>query len=168
MRRLVRETALSVDDLIYPIFVCPGTNNTEAVATMPGITRLSVDLLPAEVERLEALGVPAVAVFPVTPSELKTADGKEAYNPDGLAQQAIRTIKQSATNIGVLADVALDPYTSHGHDGVLNETGEIVSIPGFRRPTVFEPRKWRRNEKFVPPNRRRRHEAGARQSGFTP
>lgn len=127
MRRLVRETALSIDDLIYPIFVCPGTNTTEAVSTMPGITRLSVDLLPAEAERLVTLGVPAVAVFPVTPSELKTADGEEAYNPDGLAQQAIRAIKQSTTNIAVLADVALDPYTSHGHDGVLNELGEIAN-----------------------------------------
>ena len=95
MRRLVSETKLSVDDLIYPIFVCPGNNTTEAVQTMPGIKRLSVDLLAREAEQLAALGIPAVAVFPVTPSELKTADGREAYNPNGLAQQAIEAIKSS-------------------------------------------------------------------------
>ena len=127
MRRLVRETKLSVDDLIYPIFVCPGNDTTQAVKTMPGIERLSVDLLAKEAEQLAALGIPAVAVFPVTPSELKTADGREAYNPNGLAQQAIKAIKQSGADIAVLADVALDPYTSHGHDGLLNDSGEIVN-----------------------------------------
>ena len=127
IRRLVSETKLSVDDLIYPIFVCPGNNTTEAVETMPGIKRLSVDLLAREAEQLASLGIPAVAVFPVTPSELKTADGREAYNPNGLAQQAIQAIKSSNADIGVLADVALDPYTSHGHDGVLGDDGEILN-----------------------------------------
>ena len=127
MRRLVSETKLSVDDLIYPIFVCPGNNTTETVETMPGIKRLSVDLLAREAEQLASLGIPAVAVFPVTPGELKTPDGREAYNPNGLAQQAIQAIKSSNANIGVLADVALDPYTSHGHDGVINDKGEILN-----------------------------------------
>ena len=127
LRQMVRETALSVDDLIYPIFVCSGEKTREPVTTMPGIERLSVDLLGEEAKQIKALGIPAVAVFPVTPSHLKTADGSEAYNPDGLAQQAIRAVKDSAPELGVLADVALDPYTSHGHDGLINENGEVVN-----------------------------------------
>ncbi|MGR8948252.1 MAG: porphobilinogen synthase [Gammaproteobacteria bacterium] len=127
LRRMIRETSLSVDDLIYPIFVCPGKNTREPVNTMPGIERLSVDLLAQEAKQIAALQIPAIAVFPVTPSELKTADGREAYNPDGLAQQAIRAVKDSAPQLGVLADVALDPYTSHGHDGVINDHGDVLN-----------------------------------------
>lgn len=127
LRRLVRESAISVNDLIYPIFVCPGKNVTEPVATMPGIERLSVDLLAEEAKKLAALQIPAIALFPATPPELKTDDGREAYNPNGLAQQATRAVKDSVPDLAVLADVALDPYTSHGHDGVLNTAGDVAN-----------------------------------------
>lgn len=127
LRRMIRETSLRVEDLIYPIFVCTGQNTKEPVTTMPGIERLSVDLLAAEAKQIQQLGIPAIAIFPVTPSDLKTADGREAYNPDGLAQQAIKAVKDSVPKLGVLADVALDPYTSHGHDGVINEAGDVIN-----------------------------------------
>lgn len=127
LRRMVRETSLSVDDLIYPIFVCPGKGVREPIGTMPGIERLSLDLLSQEAKIIADLKIPAIAVFPVTPSELKTEDGREAYNPDGLAQQAIKTVKDAAPEIGVVADVALDPYTSHGHDGILDDDGNVLN-----------------------------------------
>lgn len=125
IRRMVRESTLTVDDLIYPIFVCPGKNVREVVKTMPGIERLSIDLLVEEAKTIADLSIPAIAIFPVTPSTLKTADGAEAYNPDGLAQTAINAVKNAVPELGVIADVALDPYTSHGHDGVLNDRGEV-------------------------------------------
>jgi len=127
LRRMVRETTLSIDDLIYPIFVCPGKNIRQPVGTMPGIERMSIDQLSTETKLIADLNIPAVAVFPVTPPELKTEDGREAYNPDGLAQQAIKVVKDAAPQLGVLADVALDPYTTHGHDGVLGNDGEVLN-----------------------------------------
>ena len=127
VRRLVRETRLSVDDLIAPLFVLEGDNAREAVTSMPGVERLSIDLMIAEAARLHALGVPAVALFPVTPRELKTADGREAYNDDGLTQRAVRRLKAELPELGIVTDVALDPFTTHGHDGILDEAGNIVN-----------------------------------------
>jgi porphobilinogen synthase len=108
-RRLMREHRLTVDDLIYPVFVLPGDGRREQVASMPGIERLSIDLLLEEAAELAALGMPAVALFPVTPTELKSLDAREAYNPDGLAQRAVRALKASQPELGVITDVALDP-----------------------------------------------------------
>ena len=127
LRRMIRETTLNVDDLIYPIFVCPGKETRQPVGTMPGIERMSIDLLAAEAKAIANLNIPAIAIFPVTPAELKTADGREAYNPEGLAQEAIAAVKDAAPELGVLADVALDPYTTHGHDGVLDKDGRILN-----------------------------------------
>lgn len=127
LRRMVRETSLSVDDLIYPLFVCPGKGTRQPVGTMPGIERLSVDLLAAEAKHIADLKIPAIALFPVTPPELKTDDGREAYNQDGLVQQAIAAVKDAAPQLGVVADVALDPYTSHGHDGILDSDGYVMN-----------------------------------------
>ena len=127
VRRLVRETRVSVDDLIAPMFILDGENQREQVASMPGVERLSIDLAIERAGRLHALGVPAVALFPVTPEARKSADGREAYNPDAITQRAIRRIKDAWPDLGVVTDVALDPFTSHGHDGVLNEAGEILN-----------------------------------------
>jgi len=119
-RRLMRESRLSADDLIYPVFVLEGDNHSEAVASMPGIERLSIDLLVREAEELVELGVPAIALFPVTPLEQKSDDAREAFNPDGLAQRAVRALKQACPQLGVITDVALDPFTSHGQDGLID------------------------------------------------
>ncbi|MGE0857974.1 MAG: porphobilinogen synthase [Gammaproteobacteria bacterium] len=127
VRRLVRETRLSVDDLIAPMFILEGAGRREAIASMPGVERLSIDLAVERVGRLQALGVPAVALFPVTPDERKSADGREAYNPDAIAQRAIGAIKDAWPEMGVITDVALDPFTTHGHDGVMNDAGEILN-----------------------------------------
>ena len=127
VRRLVRETRLSVDDLIAPMFILDGAGRREAIASMPGVERLSIDLAVERVGRLQALGIPAVALFPVTPDERKSADGREAYNPDAIAQRAIRAIKDAWPEMGVITDVALDPFTTHGHDGVMNDAGEILN-----------------------------------------
>ncbi len=127
VRRLVREHQLSTNDLIAPMFILDGQGQRAAVASMPGVERLSIDLAVDEVRRLAALGVPAVALFPVTPEAAKTADGRESYNPNAIAQRAIAAIKDAMPEIGIVTDVALDPYTSHGHDGVLNEAGEILN-----------------------------------------
>lgn len=126
-RRMTAEHQLSVSDLIYPIFVLEGKNRSESVASMPGIERLSIDLLLKEAESLATLGIPAVALFPVTPAELKTPCGSEAFNPDGLAQKAIRALKAAVPELGVIADVALDPFTSHGQDGLLDASGYVVN-----------------------------------------
>ena len=124
-RRMMRESTLTVDDLICPLFVREGNNEREAIASMPGVERLSIDLLCDTAAELHGLGIPAVAIFPVTPPELKTADGREAYNPDGLAQTAIAAVKARVPELGVITDVALDPFTSHGHDGVLDSNGYV-------------------------------------------
>ncbi len=128
-RRLVREHRLSVDDLILPVFVLDGEGRREAVASMPGVERLSIDqLLPVAGECVR-LGVPVMALFPVIDPALKTPDGLEAVNPDGLVPRTVRALKQAFPQLGVLTDVALDPYTSHGQDGLLDATGYIMNEP---------------------------------------
>jgi porphobilinogen synthase len=124
-RRLMRESTLTVDDLICPLFVCEGKAQREAIKSMPGVERLSIDLLVAHVRELAALGIPAVALFPVTPATLKSDDGRESFNPDGLTQRAVRAIKDAVPEIGVMTDVALDPFTTHGHDGVIDADGYV-------------------------------------------
>ena len=126
-RRLVRETRLSVDDLIQPLFIREGQGQREAVAAMPGTERLSVDELLKEAEALVELGVPALALFPVTPAEVKSEDAQEAYNPDGLIQRAVRLLKREFPHLGVITDVALDPFTSHGQDGLVDENGYVLN-----------------------------------------
>lgn len=126
-RRLMRESALTVDDLIYPVFVLEGKDRREPIASMPGIERVSVDRLLQEAEEVAALGIPAIALFPVTPPETKSLDAAEAYNPAGLVQRAVRALKKSCPELGVITDVALDPFTSHGQDGLLDETGYVTN-----------------------------------------
>ncbi|WP_343223288.1 porphobilinogen synthase [Methylomagnum ishizawai] len=126
-RRLMRETRLAPDDLIYPLFVLEGGNRREAVASMPGVERLSIDLLVEECAAAHALGIPAVALFPVTPPELKSLDAAEAHNPEGLAQRAVRALKQAVPGLGVMTDVALDPFTTHGQDGLIDGQGYVVN-----------------------------------------
>ena len=125
-RRMVRENILSPDDFIWPVFVCDGVDRTEEIPTMPGVIRYSPDRLPAAVGEAKALGIPSVALFPATPAELKTPDGKEAWNPDNLVCQAIRAIKDAHTDLGVMCDVALDPFNSDGHDGIVRD-GHVVN-----------------------------------------
>jgi porphobilinogen synthase len=126
-RRLMQENQLSVDDLIYPVFVIEGDNLSEAIPSMPGIERLSIDLLVEEAAELAGLGIPLIALFPVVPVELKTPGGEESYNDEGLTQRAVRAIKAAGIDIGVMTDVALDPYTSHGQDGLLDENGYVAN-----------------------------------------
>ncbi|MFO1423685.1 MAG: porphobilinogen synthase [Candidatus Competibacteraceae bacterium] len=126
-RRLARETVLTTADLIQPLFVIEGEQCREPVASMPGVERLSIDQLLREAETLAALGVPAVALFPVTPPEAKSLDAAEAYNPDGLAQRAVRALKTALPELGVITDVALDPFTSHGQDGLVDESGYVLN-----------------------------------------
>ena len=126
-RRLMREHLLTPDDLIYPVFVLEGKGQREEVASMPGVERLSIDLLLAEAEQLLALGIPAVALFPVTPADRKSDDAREAYNPDGLAQRAVRALKERLPELGVITDVALDPFTSHGQDGLIDAEGYVMN-----------------------------------------
>ena len=126
-RRLARESVLTADDLILPVFVLPGSGQREPVASMPGVDRLSVDLLLEKATELVSLGVPAVALFPVSPAEVKTEDGREAWNPDGLAQTAVRALKDRLPELGVITDVALDPFTTHGQDGIIDETGYVMN-----------------------------------------
>jgi len=126
-RRLMREHTLTVDDLILPMFVLDGENRRESVPSMPGVERLSIDLLLEEAAELVALGIPAVALFPVTPPEKKSLDGAEAYNPDGIAQRATRALREHFPELGVITDVALDPFTTHGQDGILDENGYVLN-----------------------------------------
>jgi porphobilinogen synthase len=126
-RRLVRETALGVDDLIYPIFVIEGRDATEPVASMPGIERLTIDRLVAECETLARLRVPAIALFPKVAAGLKTPDGAEAWNPDGLIPRAVAAVKRAVPELGIITDAALDPYTTHGQDGILDEHGYLAN-----------------------------------------
>lgn len=118
-RRLVRENRVTTDDLIWPIFVIEGTGKREAIATMPGVERLSIDEAVKAAQQAKALGIPAIAIFPNTPSHLRDDNGTEATNPDNLTCRALRAIKAAVPEIGLITDVALDPYTSHGHDGVI-------------------------------------------------
>jgi porphobilinogen synthase len=126
-RRLMSENSLSVNDLIYPMFVLEGVNRSEKVASMPGVERYSIDLLLKEAEELVALGIPLIALFPVTPSEKKSIMAEEAYNPDGLVQRAVKALKQAFPELGIMTDVALDPFTTHGQDGIIDDTGYILN-----------------------------------------
>ena len=126
-RRLVREQQLTVDDLILPLFVLPGKNQSQSIDSMPGVNRLSLDLTLQRLEQVVAARIPAVALFPVIPAELKDADGSEALNTEGLVPECIRAIKREFPNLGVICDVALDPYTSHGHDGKLDDDGTVLN-----------------------------------------
>ncbi|HNE72206.1 MAG TPA: porphobilinogen synthase, partial [Giesbergeria sp.] len=124
---LVREHAVTVNDLIYPVFVLDGANRREAVGSMPGVERLSLDLLLPVAEDCVKLGIPVMALFPVIDASLKTPDGKEALNPDGLVPRVVRALKKEFPDLGVMTDVALDPFTSHGQDGLLDDTGYILN-----------------------------------------
>jgi len=126
-RRLMRENLLSVNDLIYPLFVIEGDNQRETIASMPGVERLSIDLILKEAEEIYQLGIPAIALFPVTSTEKKSDDAREAYNPDGLAQRCVKALKKSFPDLGVITDVALDPFTSHGQDGLINSEGYVIN-----------------------------------------
>ncbi len=126
-RRLVQENTFSVNDLIYPVFLLEGKGKSEAVASMPGVNRLSLDLLLPVAKECVDLGIPVLALFPVIDASLKTPDGKEAFNPNGLIPNAVRELKKHFPNLGIMTDVALDPYTSHGQDGVLDEQGRILN-----------------------------------------
>ncbi|NBO40840.1 MAG: porphobilinogen synthase [Betaproteobacteria bacterium] len=128
-RRLVRENALSVNDLIYPVFVLDGEKKREAVASMPGVERLSLDLLLPVAEQCVKLGIPVMALFPVIDASLKTPDGREATNAKGLVPRVVKSLKQHFPDLGVMTDVALDPFTSHGQDGLLDDEGYILNDP---------------------------------------
>jgi porphobilinogen synthase len=127
LRDMVREHSLSSADLIYPVFVLDGKNQRQAIASMPGIERLSVDLLFQVAEEAIALGIPAIALFPVVETSLKTAGGEEAFNPKGLVPRAVGELKARFPALGVITDIALDPYTSHGQDGVIDASGYILN-----------------------------------------
>jgi len=126
-RRLHGETVLTAADLIWPLFVCDGEGVEQPIASLPGVSRWSVDLIVARAKEARDLGIPCVALFPYTPVELRTDDGREALNPDNLMCRAIRALKAEVPEVGVLTDVALDPYTSHGHDGLLDEAGYVLN-----------------------------------------
>lgn len=126
-RRLVRETQITPSDLIYPMFVLEGQNQRQTVASMPGVERLSLDLLQQEAKQLYSLGIPAMAIFPVTEPGNKSEDAREAYNPGGLAQRAVAAIKEAAPDMGVITDVALDPFTTHGQDGIIDKHGYVLN-----------------------------------------
>lgn len=124
-RRLMRENQLSVDDLIYPVFVLDGVGRREPVSSMPGVSRVSLDILLEVAERCVALGIPALALFPVIDPQLKTLEAEEAFNPDGLVPRIVRALKQRFPELGVITDIALDPYTSHGQDGLIDAHGYV-------------------------------------------
>jgi porphobilinogen synthase len=124
-RRLMRETQLSVDALIYPIFVVEGTRQRQAVTSMPGVERLSIDELVRECADIARLAIPAIALFPVVPTEKKSLDARESWNPEGIAQRAVRAVKREFPALGVITDVALDPFTTHGQDGLIDDAGYV-------------------------------------------
>ena len=124
-RRLMRETQLTADALIYPVFVVEGRAQRQPIASMPGIERLSVDELLRECAALVKLRIPAIAIFPVVPTDKKSLDARESWNPDGIAQQAVRAVKQEFPELGVITDVALDPFTTHGQDGLIDAAGYV-------------------------------------------
>jgi porphobilinogen synthase len=126
-RRLMRESSLSADNLIYPMFVIEGNAKREPIASMPGIERVTIDELVREAQELVELRIPAVALFPVTAPNAKSEDGREAWNPDGLAQRAVRALKKAVPELGVITDVALDPFTTHGQDGLVDEEGYVAN-----------------------------------------
>ena len=126
-RRLVRENTLSPADLIFPVFVVDGSNQREAIASMPGIERLSIDLLVKQAKIVQQMGIPAIALFPVVAAEQKTLLAEEAFNPDGLVQRAVRALKDTLPELGVITDVALDPFTTHGQDGIIDASGYVLN-----------------------------------------
>ena len=126
-RRLVRENTLTTNDLILPVFVIEGENRTEAVPSMPGVERMTMDLVVKKAQRLDELGVPAIALFPVVGEVKKSLLAEEAYNSEGLAQRTVRAIKQAVPELGVITDVALDPFTVHGQDGILDDAGYVLN-----------------------------------------
>jgi porphobilinogen synthase len=126
-RRLMQENSVSANDLIYPVFLLEGSNQSQAVASMPGVNRVSLDLLFPIAQECVALGIPVMALFPVIDAALKTPDGKESFNPNGLIPTAVRELKKRFPTLGIMTDVALDPYTSHGQDGVLDAEGRILN-----------------------------------------
>jgi porphobilinogen synthase len=126
-RRLMRETRLSADDLIYPLFVIEGRGQRVPVPSMPGVERVSIDELVSEAQQLVALGIPALALFPVPDGGTKSLDGREAWNPEGLVQRAVRAVKAAVPALGIITDVALDPYTTHGQDGIVDASGYVVN-----------------------------------------
>jgi porphobilinogen synthase len=126
-RRMVREARLSADDLIWPVFVLEGANKRQAVKSMPGVERLSIDLLVKEAREAYKLGIPAIALFPVVPQNKKSLDAIEAFNPEGLAQRAVRALKKALPELGVITDVALDPFTTHGQDGLIDAKGYVLN-----------------------------------------
>jgi porphobilinogen synthase len=126
-RRLMRENRLTTDDLIYPVFVREGEGLREPVASMPGVERLSLDQMLQEAGACVELGIPALALFPVVPAEKKSLDAAEAWNPDGLAQRAVRALKNAFPDLGIITDVALDPFTTHGQDGIIDDEGYVVN-----------------------------------------
>ncbi len=126
-RRLMRETLLTPADLIYPVFVLEGAQRRESIPSMPGIERLTIDHLLTEAKQLHHLGIPAIAIFPVTPAEAKSTDAAEAYNPNGLAQRAVTALKDAVPELGVMTDVALDPFTTHGQDGLIDQQGYVLN-----------------------------------------
>jgi porphobilinogen synthase len=126
-RRLVQENQLTSNDFIYPVFLLEGNNRQEEVKSMPGVSRVSLDLLLPIAEDCVKLGIPVMALFPVISAELKTADGKEAFNPKGLIPAAVKELKKHFPNLGIMTDIALDPYTSHGQDGIIDENGYVLN-----------------------------------------
>ena len=139
VRRLVREHQVSADDLIYPMFVINGANTQTAIPSMPGISRLSVDLAVSEAKMLFELGLPAIALFPNVDASLRTLDGAEAYNEQGLIPTAVRAIKAAVPDLGIITDAALDPYTSHGQDGILNADNYVdndITVEALRRQAL--------------------------------
>jgi porphobilinogen synthase len=126
-RRLMRENSLSVDDLIYPMFVTEGSNQRQTISSMPGVERLSLDLLLEEAHQLDKLGIPAIALFPVTSTDKKSEQATEAHNPDGLIQRSVRALKKAVPELGIITDVALDPFTTHGQDGLVNSDGYVMN-----------------------------------------
>ncbi|PMB28429.1 delta-aminolevulinic acid dehydratase [Fischerella thermalis CCMEE 5319] len=129
LRRMVRETTLTVDDLIYPMFVMEGEEQKVEIASMPGCYRYTLDLLLKEIAQVYQLGIGAIALFPVIPEAKKDDTASESYNPDGLVQRTVKTIKQAVPEILVITDIALDPFTTHGHDGIVDEKGVILNDP---------------------------------------
>ena len=126
-RRLMRETRLSTDDLIFPVFIVSGSNEKQNIDSMPDIYRMSADVLLEEAAELVALGIPAIALFPSPDDSVKTEDGSESFNPDGLVQRAVRALKEAQPELGVVTDVALDPYTTHGQDGIIDDSGYVLN-----------------------------------------
>ena len=126
-RRLMRETRLSIDDLIFPVFIIDGSNEKQNIDSMPDIYRMSIDVLLKEAAELVALGIPAIALFPSPDDSVKTEDGSESFNPDGLVQRAVKALKENQPELGVITDVALDPYTTHGQDGIIDESGYVLN-----------------------------------------